>query len=229
MYGANVDDSQTIPAQLQKLLTDDKQKIEVWNFGTSAYTLAQAAALAGSAAVRLKADLVIIQLFSNGRRAFLQSSAGDEIDLRMWLELDSLLLSENFPAELSLWPGISEDTHHDFLQTSAFYRTVSALLRKRRPNSISRPGDELSSQMASQVWHWGRERGIPVVFVAIPASGGQLRSADVFPGLPDGYLVDLYQSGREEPFYRVHPPSPYLEEYARVIASELAVRGLLVR
>jgi hypothetical protein len=203
--------------------------VQVWNFGISAYTLAQASGLAGRYAERLQADMVLIQLPSPGRRAFLKPVSGESFDLRKWLDQDTLLLSENFPAELSFWPGMSEDTHHDLLQSLAVYRAVTALVRLRRPVHESRPGDELSSQMASSVWHWGQEHGVPVLFVALPASGGRIGPADVFPGLPAGYLVNLYRSGREEPFYRAHPPAAYLNEYARTIAAELAGRGLLAR
>lgn len=229
MYGANVDDDQTIPAQLQKILATRKQKVEVWNFGTSAYTLAQASVLAGRQAKLLQADLVIIHLSSLGRRAFLQPASGESFDLRMWLEKDPLLLSENFPAELSSWPGMTEDTHHSLLQLLALYRSVSALMRLRQPQQASSFGDELSRQMARQVWQWGQQCGIPVIFVAIPASGGRIRPEDVFPGLPDGYLIDLFQPDREEPFYRAHPPAPCLAEYARTIAAELASRGLVAQ
>jgi len=227
MYGANVDDAQTIPAQLQKIFAIQRQKVEVWNFGVSAYTLAQASVLAGRQAELLQADLVIIQLFNRGRRAFLQPADGKAIDLRMWLAGDPLLLTENFPAGLSSWPGMSEDMHYDLMQNSAIYRSMSALVRLKGPEQASMFGDDLSSRMAHQVWQWGQQKGIPVVFVAIPAIGGLLKSTDLFPDLPASYLVDLYQPGREEPFYLVHPPASYLNEYARAIAVELAGRGLL--
>jgi len=227
MYGANVDDAQTIPAQLQKILAARGQKVEVWNFGVSAYTLAQASVQAGRQAELLQADLIIVQLFNRGRRAFLQPEDGKAIDLRMWLAGDSLLLAENFPAELSSWAGMSEDTHYKLMQNSAIYRSMAALVRLKGPEQASMLGDDLSSRMAQQVWQWGQQKGIPVVFVAIPAIGGRLKSTDLFPDLPADFLMDLYQSGREEPFYRVHPPATYLLEYARIMAAELAGRGLL--
>ncbi len=229
MYGANVDDSQTIPTQLQKMLAARLPKVEVWNFGTSAYTLAQASSLAGSQAERLQADLVIIQLFNRGRRAFLEPIPGESLNLRLWLERDMLLLAENFPAELSALPGMPEETHQNLLQASALYRAGSALMRLRKPKQASRFGDELSRQMARQVWQWGQQRGIPVLFVAIPASGGRLRAADIFPGLPEDSLIDLYKPGREEQFYRVHPPAEYLAEYAGAITAELTARGIVTR
>ena len=64
-YGANVGDDQTMPAALERILNRDAPSglhTEVWNFGTSAYTLAQAAWLARHKLDTLRPDLVLVQL-----------------------------------------------------------------------------------------------------------------------------------------------------------------------
>ena len=81
-------------------------------------------------------------------------------------------------------------------------------------------------------------RAIPVVYYAIPATRcapdgtpepqrASPGAGSVYPGLAANRFVDLFQADREPAFYKVHPPPPILEEYARLLIAELGARGLL--
>jgi len=89
MYGAGVNDDETIAAALEarlnRLSAEDHsaapRRYEVWNFGTSAYTLGQAAYLARHQLAVLNPDLIVVQLHNVGRRPFLPVRVCDDIDL----------------------------------------------------------------------------------------------------------------------------------------------------
>jgi len=49
----------------------------------------------------------------------------------------------------------------------------------------------------------------------------------VYPGLAPERFIDLFQADREPAFYRVHPPPPTLDEYARLLIEALRARDLM--
>jgi hypothetical protein len=74
LYGGAVNDNDTIPAALERRLNArgaGSLRFEVWNFGTSAYTLGQATHLGRTKLKQLDPDLVLVQHHNRGRRGFL--------------------------------------------------------------------------------------------------------------------------------------------------------------
>jgi hypothetical protein len=231
MYGAGINDEQTIPARLEAHLnqTDTDSAVvrfDVWNFGTSAYTLGQAAHLAEKKLSELNPDLILVQHHNVGRRPFLGTSdmrvAGRPAELE---HPDVGFFLEQLPVPQT----VSFEWHRDGLVYSALYRSLIAL----SPHVIGMTPDwqcercnELSASKARSLSSEAEARGIPVVYVAIPADHGVPPRA-IFPELSAARLIDLYQPGREAAFYEVHPPPAILDEYAQLLASELRQRQLL--
>ena len=225
-YGAGVDDAQTLPAALERALARGAppgRAVEVWNHGTSAYTLAQVAWLARHKLDALRPDVVVVQLYNRGRRAFLPFPAGASGGALPWLRDDAELIPENFPAPDSVGPSL----HARAMRALALYRVAQAWRRRSGSPSESAYGDAMSRREAAALTAAARARGVEVLYVAIPAVRGSLRPRDVFPGLPDERFLDLYVPGREATFYEVHPPASYLAGYAEQIAATLRARGLV--
>jgi hypothetical protein len=233
MYGAGVDDEQTIPAFLEARLNASgtalggaPRRFEAWNFGTSAYTLGQASHLARRKALELDADLVVVQHHNLGRRPFLgtfdarvagEPPALDHLDLDFFLE------------QLPIPESVSIGLHRDALSRSALYRSLiaaSARLLETHGDWHCDRCNEISADEARALWSGSESRGVPVVFVAIPADRG-VRPEAIFPGLPVESFIDLYRPGRPQPFYEVHPPPAVLDEYAGMLADTLRERDLL--
>lgn len=222
-YGANVDDAQTMPARLEAELTRRlRRPVEVWNYGTSGYTLAQAAWLARERAEILRADAIVVQMYNRGRRPFLQPPRGEAFDVASAFAADPGLWEENFPAALSAPLSWSEARHQRALRWSALYRVLAALKRLRAGKDISVPGDALSRAEAGRLRAWASARGVTLLFVAIPAMGGHVTPENVAEALPSAQLLDLHQDGREAAFYLVHPPAAHLQDFAAQIAARLA-------
>lgn len=222
-YGAGVGDAQTIPAALERALARDApsdRRVEAWNLGTSAYTLAQAAHLARARLDALRPDVVVVQLYNRGRRAFLPWAPGD--DVVAWFDRDAELVPENFPAP----PFVTPRAHRRAMRSLALYRVAHALWRQTEPPVDSAYGDALSRREAAALTAAATARGVAVVYVAIPALRGSITARDVFPTLDPSRFVDLYAPGREALYYEVHPPAPYLAEYAERVALTLHTLGL---
>ncbi len=222
-YGAGVGDAQTMPAALERALARDApadRSVETWNLGTSAYTLAQAAHLARAKLDALRPDVVVVQLYNHGRRAFLPWSTGD--DVVAWFDLDPELVPENFPPP----PRVTLRAHRRAMRSLALYRVAHALWRQTEPPDASTYGDALSRREAAALSASAAARGVAVVYVAIPALRGSVAAGDVFPALDPSRFVDLYAPGREDLYYEVHPPAPYLAEYAERVAAALHTLGL---
>ena len=80
----------------------------------------------------------------------------------------------------------------------------------------------MSRAEAERLLTWANDRGVTVLFVAIPAMGGHVTPENVARALPWAQLLDLHQGGREAEFYLVHPPAAHLREFASQIATRLA-------
>lgn len=231
MYGGSVDDDETIPARLEVHLNHQSGDLaegtsfEVWNFGTSAYTLGQAAHLAQARFAELDPDMIVVQHHNVGRRPFLATPDlrvdGDPDDLRH-LDVDFYLEQFAVPE----W--IPVDRHVELLTYSKLYRVWIAVvtLVQQRPHWLCSRCDELSTAKARGLSIEGEAKGVPVLFVAIPMDGGYSASY-IFDGLSPERFIDLFKPGREPAYYEVHPPAYVLDEYAAELARTLKARGLL--
>ncbi len=223
LFGANVNDDQTIPAAMERHLNRTGRRFEVWNFGTSAYNLAQAAHLARRELTLLHPDLIVVQLLNRFPRPFyLRMSAEPAGLIRTFERDDPYFFDEQFPAP----PWVTVAVHRVAIQHSATYRAAMGLYRR-----FNRPSPEFSDRLGAEearaLVREAAARNVTVVFAAVPAARGGLEPDAVYPGLPLRQFIDLNQAGREPEFYEAHPPARILDEYARQLAHELFARGLL--
>jgi hypothetical protein len=233
MYGAAVNDEQTIPALLEKRLNRDSRvqdgelrRFEVWNFGTSAYTLGQATHLAKIKLSELAPDLILVQHHNIGRRPFLATRDSRVADEPAELQHPGVeFFLEQFPVPDAMPIG----WHQDALRYSALYRSLTALSPYlfKLQNWPCDACNEISAAEARALSLDSEARGIPVVYVMIPADQGVAVPAHIFPELPPARFIELYRPGREAQFYDVHPPASVLDEYAALVAATLRERGLL--
>jgi hypothetical protein len=92
---------------------------------------------------------------------------------------------------------------------------------------LSRWGDLLSIEEAHLLVGDAGARGIPVVYVGIPAARAAFGYYDEHLGVPPRAFIKIDQDGREPEYYVCHPPPRLLLELAMTIATELARRGYL--
>lgn len=228
LFGANVNDDETMAAAMERRLNrsgaaNSNRHFEVWNFGTSAYNLAQAAHLARKHLVDLDSDLLCVQLHNRFPRPFYLESEGEEEEVfRTILERDALMLSENFPSPAS----IPETLHAVAIRHSALYQVMMGLYRRRvRPQTVS---DTLAALEAAALVREATEKHVDVAFVAIPSARGTYNGDNaVYEGLPKRNFIDLYRPGHEAEFYEVHPPPRVLDEFAGLLIEELEGRDLI--
>jgi hypothetical protein len=230
LFGANVDDEETMAAAMERRLNrsaapTSNPRFEVWNFGTSAYNLAQAAHLARKHLADLDPDLIWVQLHNRFPRPFYSASEGEEEAVfRALAERDEPMLNENFPPP----EWMPETLHAVALRRSAFYQAIMGLYRHRyRPQTVA---DALAAREAAALVREAAERHVDVAFVAIPTERGAFNGDNaVYEGLPQRNFIDLYRPGREAAFYEVHPPPRVLDEYAGLLIEELGRRDLIPR
>lgn len=231
LFGANVDDDETMPAALERKLNQARggtvgRRFEVWNFGTSAYNLAQATHLARTKLTSLEPDLILVQIHNSFPRPFFLHFGGDPAEVMRTMErTDRYLLDEQFPVPAWIVPTI----HRLAIRHSAVYRAAMGAYRRfdRSQPAFSK---RLAEDEARGLVREAATRQVVVVFVAIPTDHGRLGAeSGVYPELPAGQLVDLNRPGREPEFYEVHPPAKILDEYAGLLVDELLARGLLSR
>jgi hypothetical protein len=238
VYGGAVDDAHTIPAALERRLnagTRAGRRYEAWNLGTSAYMLRQAAHLARTRLDEVRPDLVLVQLFNAGRRAFLMPASNDALDY----DWPALLAGPDFFREQFAYPWwLPAEVAEPLLRRSALARAGIAVVPGFGPNLRCGWCAARDADAAHALSRAAEARGIPVVYYAIPATrvGRDGRPEphrpsagpdSVYPGLDAARFVDLFQADREPAFYEVHPPPPILDEYARLLIAALRARAVL--
>jgi hypothetical protein len=121
-FGPSVHDDDTWPAQVQRVLDGRSPgRFEVYNAGRNAYVMSQKARLLEVLAEEIEPDLVLIQDYNQGRRAFYFEDA----DYRGHFERNPDLFEENLPW---LWDdaedGRPRSLHRLLILQSGVYRVV---------------------------------------------------------------------------------------------------------
>lgn len=226
IYGAGVDDDETLPAYLQAWLRQQGHAdAEVFNFGTSGYVLSQMAILGRRLLPVLEPDLVVVLHTNLGRRAFLQLDP-PRTDYDDAFAADPRLWAENF------WTApfpVSPELLGGAMRRSFLVRSVAAAAL--RPLLVSRNafpvGDAISEAELRSFLAACDDAGVPLRVVGAPGDPGHEDPTSVYEDFPPDRFFTLHEEGREEVFYDAHPPPDTLREWAETIGAELARQGLL--
>ncbi|MBI5622570.1 MAG: tetratricopeptide repeat protein [Elusimicrobia bacterium] len=211
-FGVGVDDPETFPARLQRLLDKSHpDRFEVWNAGLPAYVLSQEVSLAKEIVERYAPDLLVFQYMNRGRRAFLISQ-----DPWPYLDRDPGLWLENLrflpSGSLARW----------LCRHWAFLRSAVIGLNRLPSVPSNNPfyDDERANVAAFERFNRTVGQRIPMVFLALDTEAPadlstagapiiSLYAEENLPGLP---LAELFPP---------HPPSCAFDWYAEVLAARL--------
>ncbi len=228
LFGFEVSDLDTMAHALQRELTKQagNKPVEVWNYGTCAYTLAQAAAQAVELVPVLLPDLIVVQLYNRGRRAYLWPDAEAKLPLAAVYAEPSAVL-ENLP----LPPVVPAAWRIAAIRTSALARAVSAGWRLATSpagvmDSESTSGDALSTEWAGRLLSLARAAKVPVLFVAIPAADEQVPD-HVHPTATASEFFAIPADPADPATQEVHPPARVLQAWAEALARVVEQRALL--
>jgi hypothetical protein len=228
LYGAAVNDEETVPAALERRLNQSSAgagaaaptRFEVWNFGTSGYTLLQAAHLARRQLAALDPDLILIHLHNRGPRGFFLPSGGDVRDVCASYGDDPNFVDEQFPPPAWLPAAV----HRVAFAHSAIYRAGAGLLqhyrRSHSPFAHIEFSDALDRHEAEALDREAAARGVPVYFVDLPPVPG-IGHDDVLPGFAAARFLSVDRPGRPPQFYETHPDPSVLDDYAAQLVDEL--------
>jgi hypothetical protein len=206
LYGAGVDNRDTTPAQLERLL-NRSHPTEVWNFGVCAYNTAQAARLASLKLAELKPDLIVLMITNTGRRAFMGGPTHQDADNRPYFEANPSLYLENFPPT-----ALSEEMHLGLLEYSGLFRAWSAWQRVYTDPDTTY-ADRSDRRLVAALERAAAASGTPVLYVLAPSRGSEIGPLDL--GVSADRWLDLAESGREGDYTQAHPSPAILGEYAQ--------------
>jgi hypothetical protein len=189
LYGGAVSDSETLPAALERRLNREAEAggraglhFEVWNFGTSAYTLGQATHLARQKLRSLSPDLVLVQHHNLSRRAFLTPE-----DWHPENYPEALFTSDpHFCEEQFYVPKVIPlATHQLLMNDSAIYRSVLAVVS--RLSVACECCDRLSADEARALTRY-RGAARPRRLLCHPGLSTDVPADLDLPGAPTGTL-----------------------------------------
>ena len=227
-FGYEVADNETIPAALEQILNERARArgseviYEVWNFGVKAYTLSQVSRLLRSKLDDLQPNLLLVQLYNQGRRPYLLDRTGS-VSRAASVIAERDALNENFLS----WE-INTHRSEMWFRRSAIFRVYTALERALHSDvHQSAWGDHLSLSEQHALDREAAERAVPVVYIGIPASRDAFSYYEAKLEVPPRAFIQIYEPGREKEYYDCHPPPPLLREMAMTIAAELEGRGYL--
>jgi hypothetical protein len=227
VFGALVDDHQTLSAQLEDALSvRTGRPVEVWNLGHSAYVQSQAARLAQLELERVPGvDLLLLTITNASLRAWLDPAVVGDVDYRRFFQDDPYLWLETFPrlpAAGLLGHERATGLHLLGLRRSAIYRYVQARQAASAPRDPDSPAAKaLCKHELLELEALAASMGVPVVYANHPARQGAPEPE------ARGMVIELDRPDRGPAWTEVHPPPAILEGWADVLAGELLGRGLV--
>jgi hypothetical protein len=223
VFGFDVNDTETLPAALERALARRLPRpVAVWNRGVCAYTTGQASWLALAQLDRFAPDIVLVQVFNRGRRAWLTNGGADYVGWSRVLRDDATAL-ENFGAPYF----VPNAAHLAALRGSALYRAVAAAWRvglgQGPMDARSDYGDAvLSRAWADKLVQAATAQGVRVYFVAVPErdpAPAQFWSSQLDAG--DFWMLpDDDGDAETDP---VHPPPEVLAMWGEWLADRLVL------
>ena len=227
-YGADLNDHETWPHQLQRRLNGGSHgagnRFEVWNLGVSGYNSLQLVATASEALARYSPDLIIFSMSNRGPRHFLHGT----VSLETYRRDPSLWLETFPPAFLDLpgWPSLQ--TKLWLLGRVAIYRM--ALLGALGPSEEGQSGIPQAAEAryvkVTRPFFLRAKKQTRLAIHICPAVFPRESFSPHYAGL--GLPVMMHEAEGKPPQYRqFHPPAYVMTWYAEVMAAWLKERGLL--
>jgi len=213
MFGALVDDNETLPRHLERTLNRRFQgNFEVWNGGVNAYQVSQQAAFARRIEALYAPDLMLFNLNGASRRSFLEGAS-----YARFFRADPRLYLENL-AHVP-WAGSAWGLR--LLRWSALYR--AAVVYANYIDAKDLPRTAFADEMNDQAWreYVARSRpGVPKVLLFLgagrcPDPSGELPCISLYGG-PD------VPAGLPPEYYLVHPPGRIYRLQAQIVAQRLS-------
>jgi len=210
VFGASVNDSETMPQQLEDTLNREFQgRFEVWNAGVSAYNTSQEAAYAEDLARSVEPDLIVFQLYNVGRRAFLLGQPYAQFfraEPRLYLENLTYVPFSKSPWGLRL------------LASSALYRTGVIYLNYRHLREEPQTEQARRDNLESLRRFLTESRpGLDKVLLSLNGFSQESEAAAT---------ITLYQ-GPHVPaqlppeYFLIHPPAAVYRLQAQIMAERL--------
>ncbi|MCB9777543.1 MAG: SGNH/GDSL hydrolase family protein [Alphaproteobacteria bacterium] len=229
IFGAQVDDDQTLPARLESdLRTRWRSDAEVFNLGHSGYSVAQIARLARLALDEIPdVDGVFVTLTNRGPSPWLRPEDLPPDQLRTMLQSEPLLWLEVDPTPPQLplvGPRARDRLHWALLRNSGAYRMLRAVAlgRSARQRTPSRWSQALDARELAALAEHAAALDVPVLFVHYPA-------APHTPPLDhvEHPSVSLEREGLSDAARDPHPPADHLAQHASALGALLEARGIL--
>ena len=220
-YG-NVNDAETYPAQLEKLLNAAQPgRYEVWNAGLSASVLTQNVEQARNILNDYSPDMLLFQISNAGRRAFLFDEP-----FEYYFQNDPGLYAENlyFP------PFGRNRVHLTLMRHWRLYRTAIIAVNHLRRYAAHREQDHSPEadgfNLAAMNDFCARYQAkIPIILLYYP---GLLPEHPSDPmGLRTIVLADKLPARHPPDYDELHPPAYVYSWYARMIMESLRKYGVL--
>ncbi|HNW44178.1 MAG TPA: hypothetical protein PKI19_06715 [Elusimicrobiales bacterium] len=226
LYGALVQNDQTYPAMLEKLLNSRLAgKYEVWNGGVSAYVIPQNLAAAAKAVREYSPDLLIFQLQNCGRRSFLYGQP-----FSRFFSLDPGLYAENLRFYGERAPAPLRRLR---LFRAALYLANLRSARRDYPgymDTICRRTRDAHYREFMEFYAGNREK-VRFAFLSGP-EGAKIDPAFADFSATDIPVLDLQKKlprGHGPEYLAIHPPARVYRWYAEALFSCLEEAGLLPR
>lgn len=237
-FGPLVSDSQTWPAQLEKVLNEKMPgRFEVWNAGLNAYNMTQKVVYVRRLIKEYDPDLLLFQQNNTGRRAFFYQAEFSYFfrnNKQLWCENVPLICC-NFKTDAKWhqwlvchWAlyrlGIS--IYNNFLIFSSSGRDIRDILFAMPENYFPSFADKLAVSLFFDFIGDCQKKGRPRTAMIV----NRREEQDKFfvPGLPLFFInTTAQEANRPEEYSDIHPPSQVYEWYGEKIADWLILEGLV--
>ncbi len=242
-FGFAVSDSQTWPAQLERVLNEKLPgRFEVWNAGLNAYNMTQKVVYARRLIKEYEPDLLLFQQRNTGRRAFFYKARHQPFfraNKELWCENVPLIWFDSDPAAwfhcllVRNWAlyRLCVSEYNNYLVDSMMTefvptQTEPALFEDIFNRYFSPFADRLSSKLFFDfIFECQQTDSLGAAMIVT-----QIEEQDRFfvADLPLFFLeTEVRKDSKPSYYYEIHPPSQVYEWYGEKIADWLIKEGLV--